>query len=117
MPEDRVVIVDIDEKSLAQQGRWTWPRATLAELTRRIVDEGGAQVLGFDVVFAEPLPNEDQAFVDAIRGRPVVLGYYFSSDEGGRTIGQLPDPCSRRAPGVAGAAALSGMATARTLRR
>ncbi len=92
VPEDRVVIVDIDEKSLAEQGRWTWPRATLAELTRRIVDEGGAKVLGFDVVFAEPLPSDDQAFADAIRGRPVVLGYYFSSDEGGRTIGTLPDP-------------------------
>ena len=25
--DDRVVIVDIDEKSLAEQGRWTWPRS------------------------------------------------------------------------------------------
>jgi adenylate cyclase len=92
VPDERVVIVDIDEKSLAEQGRWTWPRKTLAELTRRIVDQGGARVLAFDIVFAEPLATDDKAFADAIRGRPVVLGYYFSSDEGGRTIGKLPAP-------------------------
>jgi len=91
-PEPRVVIVDIDEKSLAEQGRWTWPRSRLAELVGRIVDEGGARVLGFDIVFAEPLPSDDASFVEAIRGRPVVLGYYFSSDEGGRRIGRLPLP-------------------------
>ncbi len=90
--EERVVIVDIDEKSLAEQGRWTWPRTTLAQLARRIVDQGGARVLAFDVVFAEPLPAEDEIFAAAIRGRPVVLGYYFSSDEGGRSIGKLPAP-------------------------
>ena len=90
--EDRIVIVDIDEKSLAEQGRWTWPRTTLAELTKRLTDDGGARVVGFDVLFAEPLPSEDESFAAAIRGRPVVLGYYFSSDEGGRTIGKLPAP-------------------------
>ena len=90
--EQSVVIVDIDEKSLAEQGRWTWPRAMLADLTREIVDVGGARALGFDVVFAEPSPMEDELFAAAIRGRPVVLGYYFSSDEGGRAIGKLPEP-------------------------
>jgi adenylate cyclase len=45
--DERVLIVDIDEKSLAEQGRWTWPRKTLAELARRITDEGGARVLAF----------------------------------------------------------------------
>ena len=89
--EQTVVIVDIDEKSLAVEGRWTWPRRRLADLTRRIVDEGGAKVLGFDVVFAEPLEGEDAVLADALRDRPVVLGYYFSSDEGGRKMGRLPE--------------------------
>ena len=31
--DDRVVIVDIDEKSLAEVGRWPWGRNRLAELT------------------------------------------------------------------------------------
>ena len=69
------------------------------EAARRALALGIApEALSFQVgegasgLFAEPLPGEDQAFADAIRGRPVVLGYYFSSDEGGRTIGKLPDP-------------------------
>lgn len=91
--EPRVLIVDIDEKSLAEQGRWTWPRRALARLVERIVDEGGAKVLGFDVVFAEPNHvDDDNALVEAIRGRPVVLGYYFSRHAGAHHIGRLPGP-------------------------
>lgn len=88
--EPRVLIVDIDEKSLAEQGRWTWPRRTLARLVERIVKEGQARVLGFDIVFAEPEPGDDLTLVDAIRGQPVVLGYYFSRHAGAHRIGQLP---------------------------
>jgi adenylate cyclase len=51
-PGDSVVIVDIDEKSLAEQGHWPWGRDKLANLIDRVFD-GGAAVLGFDVVFAE----------------------------------------------------------------
>lgn len=88
--EPRVLIVDIDEKSLAEQGRWTWPRRKLARLVERIVDEGGASVLGFDIVFAEPDRIDDIDLVEAIRGRPVVLGYYFSRQAGAHRIGRLP---------------------------
>jgi len=52
--DPRVVIVDIDERSLAREGRWPWSRDTLAKLVQRIFDVHGAAVLGFDVVFAEP---------------------------------------------------------------
>ncbi|MDO5103579.1 MAG: adenylate/guanylate cyclase domain-containing protein [Lautropia sp.] len=90
--ESRVLIVDIDEKSLQEQGRWTWPRRTLAQLVKRIVDEGGARVLGFDVVFAESSPDDDQVLVEAIRGRPVVAGYYFTRRAGAHRIGMLPAP-------------------------
>lgn len=88
--EPRVLIVDIDEKSLQEQGRWTWPRRTLARLVERIVDEGQARVLGFDIVFAEPEPAGDLSLAEAIRSRPVVLGYYFSRQAGARRIGRLP---------------------------
>lgn len=90
--DPRVLIVDIDEKSLVTEGRWSWPRTRIAELTRRIVDEGGASVLGFDVVFAEPLAGEDALLADALRGRPVVLGYYFSGEGHAQKIGTLPAP-------------------------
>jgi len=48
-----VRIVDIDERSLAAFGQWPWPRDRLAELTRRLQDLG-ASVITYDVIFAEP---------------------------------------------------------------
>lgn len=57
MPEtldERIAIVDVDEKSLAEVGRWPWPRDKLAAMTRHLFDEQHIAVLGFDVVFGEP---------------------------------------------------------------
>ena len=47
-----VVIVDIDDRSLAQYGQWPWPRPLLAELLRHIA-QGYPRVVGIDIVFAE----------------------------------------------------------------
>ncbi|MBS1188476.1 MAG: putative transrane sensor domain protein [Rhodocyclaceae bacterium] len=52
--DDRVVIVDIDEKSLAEVGRWPWSRNAVARMVRHLTDDYRAAVVGFDVVFAEP---------------------------------------------------------------
>lgn len=51
--DDRIVIVDIDEKSLKEQGRWPWGRNKLADLVDKLFDDYHVRVLGFDVVFAE----------------------------------------------------------------
>ena len=51
--DDRIVIVDIDEKSLAEVGRWPWGRNRLAALTDELFDRQKIALLGFDVVFAE----------------------------------------------------------------
>ena len=48
-----VVIVDIDEESLARYGQWPWPRTLLASLVDRLF-RMGAVVVAFDVLFAEP---------------------------------------------------------------
>ncbi len=93
--EDRVIIVDIDERSLGEVGRWPWPRARIAELVDRLADRARAAVIGFDVVFAEPQTDgaaDDDALARSFAGRPVVLGYYFSSDRGGLRTGELPAP-------------------------
>lgn len=92
--DDRIVIVDIDERSLAEQGRWPWDRGKIAALTEALVDRGGAAVVGFDVVFAERQAGteDDARLAQALADRPVVLGYYFSSDREGRTSGALPAP-------------------------
>jgi adenylate cyclase len=51
--DERIVILDIDEKSLKEEGRWPWSRDRLALLVDKLFDQYGAQVVGFDVVFAE----------------------------------------------------------------
>jgi len=122
--DERIVIVDIDEKSLDRVGHWPWGRDKLATLTRELFDRQQVAVVGFDVLFAEsdgssglanlqqlaqgPLKDQagfkeqlarlapsldyDARFAQALQGRPVVLGYYLTSDRDGRTKGVLPTP-------------------------
>src|SRR3990172_11321631 len=52
-PGDQVVIVAIDEKSLATLGRWPWPRSVLAQVVRNLSD-GGAKVIALDILLSEP---------------------------------------------------------------
>jgi adenylate cyclase len=52
--DPRIVVVDIDEKSLAEIGRWPWSRDRLAALADELFARQHAAVVGFDVVFAEP---------------------------------------------------------------
>lgn len=51
--DKRIVILDIDEASLQQQGHWPWPRNKLAHMIDVLFDQYKIDVLGFDVVFAE----------------------------------------------------------------
>jgi len=123
--DSRIVIVDIDEKSLQEQGRWPWGRNKLADLVNRLFDQYKVKVMGFDVVFAEtddssglknletlqkkylstderfnqvlsdikPQLDYDQVFADSLKGRNVVLGYYFRQDiDGNEGVGALPSP-------------------------
>ena len=51
--DERIVIVDIDEKSLAEVGHWPWGRNRLGELVDELYVRQKVALLGFDVVFAE----------------------------------------------------------------
>ena len=51
--DDRIVIVDLDERSIVEMGQWPWPRSVLAELVTRLFDDYGIRVLGWDMVFPE----------------------------------------------------------------
>ncbi|MBU3541653.1 CHASE2 domain-containing protein [Polynucleobacter sp. UB-Tiil-W10] len=56
--DPRIVIIDIDEKSLQEresggEGRWPWPRDRLALLTNRLFDDYNVNMMGFDVIFSE----------------------------------------------------------------
>ena len=48
-----VVIAAIDEKSIERFGRWPWNRIIIAQLIKKLAEEG-ASVIAFDVVFSDP---------------------------------------------------------------
>ncbi len=107
--DPRIIIVDIDERSLREEGQWPWSRNRLADLVNVLFDHYQIAVLGFDVVFAEPEPTNEivkrlaagsmgssiqlraklarlryvfdpeRRFAAALRDRPVVLGYFFNT--------------------------------------
>lgn len=52
-PSHRVAIIDIDEESLKKMGQWPWPRPVVGNMIKRL-NALGAQVIAFDMVFAEP---------------------------------------------------------------
>jgi adenylate cyclase len=121
--DPRIVIVDIDEKTLAAEG-WPMPRHRIAQLVTELLDRYRVRVIGFDVLFGDPdrtsgierldelaqnqmadLPgfrerieglraslDRDRALADAIRGRPVVLGYTFFLPGQKYVKGALPAP-------------------------
>jgi adenylate cyclase len=56
----QVVIVAVDNASIAKIGRWPWPRPVMAELLHRLSAAGPA-VIGFDVVQSERTQTPDIA--------------------------------------------------------
>lgn len=55
--ETDVVIVDIDERSIAIEGHWPWPRDRLAALSEQLLDKYSVRAVGFDINFPEPDRN------------------------------------------------------------
>ena len=51
--DERIVIVDLDEKSLAEVGRWPWGRNKVARFVDTLFEQD-ALIVAFDIVFAEP---------------------------------------------------------------
>ena len=67
--DPRVVIVDIDERSIGVEGHWPWRRDKLARLMNQLFDVYGIKALGFDVVFPEgDDPSATQVIDDIARG-------------------------------------------------
>lgn len=75
-----IVMVDIDDESLARLGQWPWPRRELRRLVDRLWQQGAAVVV-FDVVFPEP-----------DRTSPLALESQWRSEFGpGVAIAGIPD--------------------------
>jgi HD-GYP domain-containing protein (c-di-GMP phosphodiesterase class II) len=101
-PGNRVVIVDVDERSLADVGQWPWRRDVVGELVERLRDLGAATI-ALDIVFAESDRYDqlgegvvrssanhrvapDERLARTLRDGRVVLGYAmtFDGDPGDR---------------------------------
>ena len=95
-PAGRVVIVDVDERSLSTIGQWPWRRDLIGDLIARLRGLGAATV-ALDLVFAEPdrygdpggshTPTAnarhtfDEALAATLRQGRVVLGYAMRFDD------------------------------------
>jgi len=122
--DERIVILDIDEKSLQEVARWPWPRDVMAGLVEKLFGKYEVAIVAFDVVFAEadyssgiraleqlaqgqlkevpafqqafremrPKLDNDGLFAQAIKGKPVVLGYYLNSEKDAKRIAAIPEP-------------------------
>lgn len=64
--DERIVIVDIDEKSLARIGHWPWGRNKVADMVATLTDHYGVAVVGFDIVFAEPDGSSGLAVFESV---------------------------------------------------
>lgn len=101
--DDKIVIIDIDEKSLKALGQWPWDRDVLACLNDKLKE---AKVIGYDIYFAEPdnrgeisifmsdkqfnnlnikklknckrYKNPDLAFANSLSKTPSILAYALS---------------------------------------
>ena len=49
--DPRIVVIDIDERSLQAIGHWPWRRDLLAQLAHELLQRQQVAVLGFDVLF------------------------------------------------------------------
>ena len=91
---NNVVIIDIDEKSLAEYGRWPWSRNKIAKLIDSI-NTYKPEIIGMDIIFAEAdnssphfvaselnistkaLANYDKCFANSLKNSYIVGGYLF----------------------------------------
>ena len=121
-----IVILNIDEKSLAlpDLGRWPWGQDKMARIVNTLFDHYQIKMVGFDSVWAEkdrgsgldvlqqlarnelkdngpfrqaltqltPRLDHEAQFAQALKDRPVVMGFYFNSAADALESGVLPDP-------------------------
>ena len=95
-PGGRVVIVDVDERSLSTIGQWPWRRDLMGTLIARLREMGAATV-ALDIVFAEPdrggdsgnsdqrpgasaRATSDESLAATLHDGRVVLGYAMRFD-------------------------------------
>lgn len=81
-PEQRMVVIDIDENSLRTIGPWPWPRTQVAQLLEDLVTDYGVRMVGLDVVFPAPADSAgDQRLQALSQLAPIVFAQVFDMSE------------------------------------
>jgi adenylate cyclase len=65
-PHVPVALVLIDDKSIAELGRWPWSRSRLAAVVQQL-RVAGARVIAFDILFSEPEEHPARDTLQALR--------------------------------------------------
>lgn len=103
-PSGRVVVVDVDERSLSVVGQWPWRRDVVGRLIARL-REFGASTIALNIIFAqhdrygplrssdqrsklEPQATPDDVLAASLREGRVILGYAMTFDRAAH--GQRP---------------------------
>ena len=94
--DDRILVVAIDEKSLAELGRWPWSRRTHADLIARL-DKAGVRGIAMDILLSEPAlfdPEGDALLAQALnKSGKVVLPVYAEAERlNGPSVELMPIP-------------------------
>jgi adenylate cyclase len=82
MPEKidpRIVIIDVDERTLAAEGRWPLARDRWVTLLTNSFDKYKLKVIGFDVLFTEPDTSSGLAKLDELAKGPLKESEEFKS--------------------------------------
>jgi len=95
-PTSEVIIIEIDDASIAELGRWPWPREVHADLVNQLTNVN-VKALGFDILFTEPdryLAKNDALLADAIKrhGKVVLPIHAEEIRFEGQLKEQLPIP-------------------------
>lgn len=89
--ERRVILVDIDEKSLQELGPWPWSRTQLARLMEK-TGSAGAQLQLYDIVFPESRQGDDVLAKAIATYHPVFSQILALQTPIERSQGQLRSP-------------------------
>lgn len=99
--DNRIIIIDIDEKSLKSLGQWPWSRDILARILDNL-KEANVSAIGLDMMFPEEdrsspdkvikklniktdkkLDDYDEIFAKSIEKSNSILGFYFALEDDG----------------------------------
>lgn len=92
--ETRLVLVDIDEKSLAAVGPWPWPRETVARLITQLTGRYQVAALGLDMVFADPRAGDTQLLAALSDPRVTLSQTFDMAMPSDNQVGQLANTFS-----------------------